>query len=112
MNVPSKGEKMGEMEDGERRKNEHAIVIIDAMCVGAPCFKTSVTVSTVPVDGDHVMLNGCPAVMDVSAVKEKGFCALTMVANTRKKAGRRLVRFILAASNPFGVRFASSRRRF
>lgn len=52
---------------------DEAIVSMVFKCVGSPCRRTSVTVCTVPVDGAHVMLNGVPAVIDVSVVNVNGF---------------------------------------
>jgi hypothetical protein len=49
--------------------------------VGSPCRNSSVTVSTVPVDGAHVMLIGVPAVTDVRVVNVKGFWAVVRAAS-------------------------------
>jgi hypothetical protein len=42
-------------------------------------------VSVVPVEGDHVMLNGVPALTVLRLVKEKGFCAVTRVARAARR---------------------------
>jgi hypothetical protein len=65
--------------EGER--DIPAIVATVVRCVGSPCRKSKVTVSTVPVDGDQVMFIGVPAVMEVRVVKEKGFWAVVRAAS-------------------------------
>jgi len=45
-----------------------------ARSFASPCLRMSVTVSTVPVDGDQVMLNGDPTGIDCGReTKLKGF---------------------------------------
>lgn len=52
-----------------------AIVSTVSKSVLSPCLNTNETVSVVPVEGAHVMLNGVPAVMLVRDVKVNGFWA-------------------------------------
>ena len=53
--------------------NSQAIVSTVSKSVLSPCLNTNETVSVVPVEGAHVMLNGVPAVMLVRDVKVNGF---------------------------------------
>lgn len=58
-----------------------AIVAMVLRCVGSPCRKTKVIVSTVPVDGAQVMFIGVPAVTEVRVVNVNGFCAEVRAAS-------------------------------
>ena len=48
-------------------------------------------VSTVPVEGDQVMLNGEPAVTVVRVVNEKGFWAVASVARAVRRSVERYI---------------------
>jgi hypothetical protein len=61
--------------------NVRAIVAMVLRCVGSPCRKTKVIVSTVPVDGAQVMFIGVPAVTEVRVVNVNGFCAEVRAAS-------------------------------
>ena len=66
---------------GEWKVYVRAIVAMVLRCVGSPCRKSKVIVSTVPVDGAQVMFIDVPAVIEVRVVNVKGFCAEVRAAS-------------------------------
>jgi hypothetical protein len=70
-----------------------AMVVRD---VGLPCRNSSVTVSTVPVDGAQVILNGVPAVTEVRVVNVKGFWAVVRAASVAMTIDAEIEKCILA----------------
>ncbi len=68
-------------------EDEPAIVATVAKWAGSPCLSTSVTVSTVPVDGAQVMLKGVPATTTGVVVNVNGFCALATAESAARRRG-------------------------